>query len=316
VIRELAHAAWACEQDDGPRIVRQVVIAGTDAVLVVDTGLPDAPGSDLLPLVERLGPRAPIVLVTHPDADHLGGTAELLRAWPRARVLAGAADAPLVGDPERLLAERYARFAATDDVPFSEEAAERSRGRTGPPFAGVEPVGEAAELDLGGRRVELVATPGHSPGHTAAWVPDAGLLAAGDAVMGTGIPTRSGSILIPPMYAPPATYRATVARVAALAPRLLATGHDPIRRDDEIADFLVASDAAVERLEALVFAAVEEGPATLFELCRRVHASYGGLPPDRVADLALTVDGHLGELAERGLVASEPGPPRRFRSSS
>ena len=37
---ELAEGIWSCEQDDGPRIVREVVIAGDEAVLVVDTGLP------------------------------------------------------------------------------------------------------------------------------------------------------------------------------------------------------------------------------------------------------------------------------------
>ena len=44
MIRELADGIWSCEQDDGPRIVRQVVIAGDEAVLLVDTGLPGVAG--------------------------------------------------------------------------------------------------------------------------------------------------------------------------------------------------------------------------------------------------------------------------------
>jgi glyoxylase-like metal-dependent hydrolase (beta-lactamase superfamily II) len=254
------------------------------------------------------------VLLTHPDADHLGGTAELLAARPGATVLAGAGDLALVGDPERLIAGRGARFSTRDDVPFDEPALARARARAGAPFTGAGAAPPA--LELGGRRVELVPTPGHSPGHTAAWVADEGLLAAGDAVMGDGIPRRDGSLLIPPMYEPPAVYAATIERVRALAPRLLVTGHEPILRGPAIEAFLERSEVASARLGELVAAALDEQPRTLLELCRRVHEGYGGLPPDRVGDLALTVDGHLGELLAAGRVAVEEGPPRRFRSTA
>jgi glyoxylase-like metal-dependent hydrolase (beta-lactamase superfamily II) len=312
MIRELAEGIWSCEQDDGPRIVRQVAIAGDDAVLLVDTGLPGVAEQELLPFVARLGRRELVVLITHPDSDHLGGTAELLAARPDARVLGGDADLPLVGDPERMLRERYARFAERDDVPFGQAAAERARSRAGGPFTGAE----AAEgrLDLGGRTAEFVPTPGHSPGHVAAWVPDAGLLAAGDAVMGTGIPKRDGALLIPPMYAPPATYAGTIERIRSLPVLVLASGHEPILEGDEVASFLDASSAASRRLAGLVAAALEETPRTLLELCGRVHTAYGGLPEERVADLGLTVDGHLGDLLAAELAVLASDRPRRYRS--
>ena len=60
--------------------------------------------------------------------------------------------------------------------------------------------------------------------------------------------------------------------------------------------FLEESAAACDRLEALTAEALIEGPGTLMELCGRVHAAYGGLPADRVRDLAMTVDGHLADL--------------------
>ena len=313
MIRELGERIWSCEQDDGPRIVRQVVVAGDSAVLLVDTGLPGVPAAELLPLIAGLGERDLVVLITHPDSDHLGGTAELLAARPGARVLAGLLDLPLVGDPERMLRERYARFSEHDDVPFGPAAAERARGRAGGSFA-AEAASAETPLDLGGRTARIIPTPGHSPGHVAAWIADAGLLAAGDAVMGSGIPTREGTLLIPPMYAPPDTYRATIERVRALPVATLATGHEPILRGEEIAAFLDASVAASERLAGLVAAALGATPRTLLELCERVHGAYGGLPAERAPDLALTVDGHLEDrlAAELAVVASDH--PRRFRS--
>lgn len=314
MIRELTGGIWSCEQDDGPRIVRQVVIAGDDTVLVVDTGLPGAPTRELLPLLARIGERKLAVLITHPDSDHLGGTAELLAARPDARVLAGALDVPLVGDPERMIRERYARFTVEDDVPFGEDAVVRARGRAGLPFGGVEAAHPRKPFALGGRRAEFIPTAGHSPGHTAAWIPDAGLLAAGDAIMGNGIPARDGGLLIPPMYAPPDIYRETIERVRALPVRLLATGHEPIIEGEAIGSFLDASLAASEHLAKLVASAVEETPLTLLELCERVHSAYGGLPDDRAPDFALTVDGHLADLVMAEHVVVSSGNPRRFES--
>ena len=314
MIRELAEGIWICEQDDGPRIVRQVVVAGDNAVLVVDTGLPGVPDRELLPLVAHLGRRELSVLITHPDSDHLGGTAELLAARPDARVLAGALDLPLVGDPERMIRERYARFSQQDDVPFGPAAAARARERAGGAFACTAPAEAGARLVLGGRVAEIVATPGHSAGHVAALIPDAGLLAAGDAVMGRGIPTREGTLLIPPMYAPPAAYRATIERIRSLPLRVLATGHEPILTGEDVGPFLDASAAACERMAGLVGDALDHEPRTLLALCARVHAGYGGLPADRVSDLALTVDGHLAELVAARRADVTTGNPRRFRS--
>jgi glyoxylase-like metal-dependent hydrolase (beta-lactamase superfamily II) len=316
MIRELAESIWSCEQDDGPRIVRQVVVAGDEAVLVVDTGLPGAPAADLVPLLARLGRRDLAVLITHPDSDHLGGTAELLATDPAARVLAGALDLPLVGDPERMIHDRYARFSRQDDVPFGAAAMDRARTRAGEPFTGAEAALPGARVELGGRAAEIIATPGHSPGHVSAFVADAGLLAAGDSVMGIGIPTRDGGILIPPMYAPPAAYHETIEQVRALPPRILATGHEPILEGEAIAAFLDTSRAASERLAELVAEAVDGTPRTLLELCRRVHAAYGGLPAERAADLAMTVDGHLSSLIAAECIVVTPDNPRRFRSSA
>jgi glyoxylase-like metal-dependent hydrolase (beta-lactamase superfamily II) len=313
MIRELADGIWSCEQDDGPRIVRQVAIAGDDAVLLVDTGLPGVPGEELLPLVARLGRRALVVLITHPDSDHLGGTAELLAERPDARVLAGGADLPLVGDPERMIRERYARFAERDDVPFGEAAAGRARSRAGLPFPGAEGA-DGMRIELGGRTAEIIATPGHSPGHVAAWIPGSEFLAAGDAVMGAGIPKRDGTLWIPPMYAPPAAYAGTIERIRSLPVGTLASGHEPILQGDAVAAFLDASRAASDHLAGLVSAAIDETPRTLFELCRRVHGAYGGLPEERVADLALTIDGHLEELLAAELAVLASDHPRRFRS--
>lgn len=315
VVREVADRVFACEQPDGPRIIRQVVVGGDRAALVVDTGLPGSPAEGILPALARLGV-TPIVLLTHPDGDHVAGTAEVLAAYPGSRVVAGAADVPLMGAPERAIRERYARFSSSDDMPFTQDMHDRAITRFGAPFAAPEPATHGDTIDLGGRSVTLLATPGHSPGHTAAWLPADGVLAAADAAMGRAITDRTGNAYIPAMYAPPATYRATVARLAELPVELLLTGHEPVMDAAVAAAFLAESAATCDRFERLTAEALTVGPATLMQICGRVHAAFGGLPDDRIRDLALTVDGHLADLVAAGRAEVSPGPPRVFESAA
>ena len=47
-------------------------------------------------------------------------------------------------------------------------------------------------------------------------------------------------------------------------------------------------------MSALVREALLDAPATLATVCERVQVAHGSLPADRVAALAMTVDGHLG----------------------
>ena len=117
------------------------------------------------------------------------------------------------------------------------------------------------------------------------------------------------------MYAPPAAYRETIERVRALPVRMLASGPraDPPRRDGRDVPRRQPRGRATGSPQ-LVADALDEAPRTLLELCGRVHAAYGGLPDERVADLALTVDGHLAELIAAGRAEVASDNPRRFRS--
>jgi glyoxylase-like metal-dependent hydrolase (beta-lactamase superfamily II) len=313
--REVADRVFCCEQPDGPRLIRQVVISGDAAALVVDTGLPGSPSVGILPLLDRLAVE-PIILLTHPDADHVGGTAEILACYPATSVLAGSEDVALTGDPQRAIQERYACFSRVDDVPFTAAMQARATERFGGAFPAPKPVADGFVIDLGDRQVEVVATPGHSPGHRAAWLATERVAAAGDAVMGGAISDRDANRYIPPMYTPPSAYRATITRLATLQPRLLVLGHEPIMAAAAAAAFLTVSSAACDEIGCVVADAISVAPATLMTLCGRVHAAYGGLPADRVRDFAMTVAGHATDLADTGRIVIEPGPPRTFRAAT
>ena len=137
MIYELAEGIWSCEQDDGPRIVRQVVIAGDEAVLVVDTGLPGVGRDELLPLVERLGrARARSCSSRTPTATISEARPSCWLRGPARACSPGLSTCRSSAIPSASIRERYARFAVHDDVPFGEAAAERAIDRAGPPFDG------------------------------------------------------------------------------------------------------------------------------------------------------------------------------------
>jgi glyoxylase-like metal-dependent hydrolase (beta-lactamase superfamily II) len=143
--------------------VRAVVVEGRDRVLVWDTlAHPDQMG----PVASLLGGRAVVVAYSHADWDHVYGTAGV----------------PGVGEvvAHETCAARFVR-----EVPG--ELAARRRGEPGrwddvelvPPTTTFD---DTVELELGGLVVHLAHLPGHTGDSAVAWIPDWGVLLAGDAV--------------------------------------------------------------------------------------------------------------------------------------
>jgi glyoxylase-like metal-dependent hydrolase (beta-lactamase superfamily II) len=310
---EVRPGLYRLEEPDGRRRLCQYVVVGEERALVVDAGLPESPERGLHPLLSALGwhARPVVLLLTHPDADHRGGAPTLRDALPQLEVWGHELDRDQLADPELALAERYLAFAESDGVGPPPERVEAMRARLGRPLRLDRALASDMDLDLGGRHAQILHMPGHSPGSVVVWLPDDSAALIGDAAMGRGIPFVDGGLMYPPMYAPPAAYLETIARLEALRPSLILSGHEPPLEGGDAMRFLAESRDAAQRLSELVRAALA-GSRTLAELCAAVNERYGDLPGDGAANMAMTVDGTLAELAERGEVAVEPGPPRRF----
>jgi glyoxylase-like metal-dependent hydrolase (beta-lactamase superfamily II) len=316
VVNELAPGLFRLEELDGERSLCQFVVRGERGVLIVDSGLPGSPARTILPLLGGLEhqPSEVTLLLTHPDSDHCGGTAELRAAYPELQTTAHAADCTLLGDPERTISERYERFAGSDGIVLTAAARARSASRLGAPFEVTRPLTAEVELDLGATTCHVLHAPGHSAGHAAVWLPELRTMIAGDAVMGSGIRKRDGSLLYAPQFLSPETYRRTIDRFGELDIDLLLCAHEPPIRGAAVDDFLAESRRAVDRLEALTRDALAHRADTLASVCAAVHGGYGGLPDGGERDLALTVAGILAELASGGEVSvDDDARPRTFR---
>jgi glyoxylase-like metal-dependent hydrolase (beta-lactamase superfamily II) len=134
------------------------------------------------------------LVVTHVHLDHAGGAGDLLAAFPRAKVVVSPRGARHLSDPERLNASAarvYGELFDTVYGPCTPIAAERI----------VTPE-HGEQLDLGGgRRLEILDTPGHAKHHIGVFDPDLGALFTGDSV---GVRLEGMSALRP--ATPPADF--------------------------------------------------------------------------------------------------------------
>lgn len=184
------------------------------------------------------------LVVSHVHLDHAGGAGDLARAFPTATVVVSELGARHLVDPSRLngSAQRvYGDLFDTVYGPCTPIDADRVLG-----------VGDRHVLDLGGgRRLELLWTPGHAKHHLAVLDHDTGALFTGDSV-GVKLP---GMRVIRPAT-PPADFQyetslATLARYRSLDPARLYLAHygpvdPPLEALEEAEDRLRAWVAAGE----------------------------------------------------------------------
>lgn len=181
-LHELAEGVAAFVQPPGSwgRSNAGFVVSGGRGLLV-DTFYTLDLTRELLAAVGRFAPGAVVdtVVVTHPNGDHCWGN-QLL---PGARVVASrrcAEDARHEVTPELM--------SAMQQRPLDGPAGEYfMRAFGGFDFSGIAPVAATCtftggtELDVGGRTVELIEVgPAHTSGDVVAFVPDAGVVFAGD----------------------------------------------------------------------------------------------------------------------------------------
>jgi glyoxylase-like metal-dependent hydrolase (beta-lactamase superfamily II) len=287
---EVAPGIHRIEGDLGERYVCQYLLVGEERTLLVDTGLRDMPGEVIAPYVE-LG-EIDDVLISHADVDHCGGNRALRAAAPRARFLCGEPDRPWIESNAAMLAENYRWYEAYGFGPSADDVAflERELGGDAPIDVGLRG-GETLRLGPSWR-VEVLALPGHTPGHVGLWDPPSGAAIIIDAVLSDGVYDRAGNRLIPPRYYSARDYEATIRRIRALDPALLLTAHYDVMKRDAARAFLDRSLAFVQAVRE----AVRAGTTTdLWPLTQQVDAAVGPFPAF-THELAASVRAHLAEV--------------------
>lgn len=138
-----------------------VLARGPGGPAVVIDPAPDADGIDALAAAHDLTIQA--VLITHGHVDHVGGAGAIARRHGAA-VYLHPDDAFLAEEPQRLLKAFWGTVPPGD---YDQ-----------PPL--YTPLSHGQALDLSGLRLEVIHTPGHTPGHCVFHLPDQQALFTGD----------------------------------------------------------------------------------------------------------------------------------------
>ncbi len=203
-------------------IANTYILLDADGVTIIDAGLPRSE-KKILRYIASLGKSARDVkriIITHADLDHFGGLAALQKATG-ARTYASRieADAMVQGKSSREIRPgglRRVLFALVG--PFMKAT----------PFQVQEIVAEGQTLPaLGG--LQVLETPGHTPGHISLFAPSAGVLFCGDSMVVSGEKILQGSR--PGITWNEAKARESERKQAVLGARVVCSGHGPVVMD-------------------------------------------------------------------------------------
>ncbi len=202
-----------------------------DGLTLIDTTMSGA-AEDIVAVAEALGQPIARIMLTHSHGDHAGSLDALHAALPGAEILLGA---------------REARLLAGDRSLDPNEPNDKLRG--GYAESSIEPSGT---LESGQRvgSLEVVGSPGHTPGHLAFFDTRDGTLIAGDAFQTRGGVAVSGKVKLLFPFPAFATWHKPTALTSAkalynLAPARIAVGHG-----ESIADPRPAMARAIADAEA------------------------------------------------------------------
>jgi len=207
------------------------LVREADSLTLIDSTM-SSPADEVADVVGDLGLELRRVTLTHAHGDHVGGVAGVRQRFPDAAISIG---------------ERDARLLAGDRSPAPGEPQQPAKGF----FVKVD--WKPDQLLKPGDRVgslEVVASPGHTPGHIAFLDVRDRTLIAGDAFQTRGGIAVSG--VLRPLFPFPAlatwhkpTALATARALRALNPTRLAVGHGSALEDP-----LAAMDAAIAAAQA------------------------------------------------------------------
>jgi len=236
------------------RFVNLFLIYGEKEILLVDSGVAGAEARiiDYLAATGRRPEEISRLLLTHSHPDHLGGAAAICRLTG-CKVAAHPAERHWIEDTALQAAER--------PVPgFS--------GLVGGPVGVGQLLGEGERLTLEGLTMEVLHTPGHSPGSISLYLPGEGVLICGDAV------PLPGDLPIFTDWQAAVTSLTRLQEIPGV--EWLLSAWDQPRRGEEVAATLAAGLTWLERIKSCV--AAEAGKPTTsapLDLCRAVVARLG-----------------------------------------
>jgi glyoxylase-like metal-dependent hydrolase (beta-lactamase superfamily II) len=252
------------------RVTAGYLIEGSAPVLIETGSQSSVPV--LLESLARIGVGASElagVAVTHIHLDHAGGVGDVARAFPNATVYVHEKGARHLADPARLIDSASRVYGPLLDSLY---------GRLDPtPPERLHVLADGEEIDVGGRTLVAVDSPGHAKHHLGLHDSLSGVLFAGDAV---GVKLPDGGVLRP--STPPPDFDldqalTSLGRFAARRPSAIALAHYGLLDDPE--DLLAEAVDTLRQWAETAEQAFREGADIAGALAARFDPLLGDIDP-------------------------------------
>jgi len=271
------------------------------SIAMIDSGVSSTFQDEILPYLRRIGAEpkdVSLVVNTHGHQDHVGGNA-IIRELCQARVAAHKLDVPWIEDLEKLFDHFHRKNSAY--IPVTEETRKAfywEGGRSCPVNISLS---EGDILEVDGRKLRVIHTPGHSPGSICLYEEENRILFTGDAVQGLGV--RSEEFKSLPLYADFRAYLQSLQRLDNFNAQTMIAAHpykpsrNMILRHGKVHDILSQSRERAKHIHQFIIELLEKGPKPidLSDITRKVCMQFLGLEMLSVSALT-TVNAHLKEL--------------------
>lgn len=246
------------------------------------------------------------LIITHPDGDHCGGSAEIKRQYPGVRLACGEPDRAMIESPDYLFTFRYDAYRRDHGIYFDAKTAQDIRNCSTQPqpvtfgFIGGE------SMRIGEDRIlEIWHLPGHSHGHLGVYDRKHRTLFYGDAIQGAGYQSLGGGWSLCPTYLYVNAYLQTIRTIENSDAEMIVGCHWPVLRGKEaIRQFCAESRDFVLQADRLVISYLRShaAGATLRELCEELSDRLGEWPHEVCLELANALSGHLDRAVEIGRI--------------
>ena len=257
---EIAHGIHAIQADTGPflsALMPQVYLAVGGEGALIDSGYGDEQSANaIIDYVNYFpGLRLSYIVITHAHPDHINGSASLRE---------------------------------TTGATIAIHSAEKSN------ITAAKEVGEGDIISLNGIDLEVVHTPGHSPGHICLYIRKDRIMFSGDQVVGLG------TTAIHPPLGDMAQYIDSLRKLLTYDIELICPGHGtPIRNPRKKLEELV--NHRLER-EGQIIDRLLQGKATIKELAFEIYPELTGFLYEVAKG---QVYAHLIKLENEGKVCSQ-----------
>ncbi|WP_096188809.1 MBL fold metallo-hydrolase [Evansella halocellulosilytica] len=283
----------------GVRYIHQYLMVENESVLLIDVGMKETPTEVLQPALQELDlsmNQLKTVVISHADVDHFSGGASLKDLAKHVTLMAHKRDAPWIESKKKIMEERYFYYEPFG-VSHDEETKQWFKDGLQETNVDIQLNGNES-IHLGSDRyIDIIHTPGHTPGHLSFYDRKNRACIILDAILWKGLYDVEKKIVSPPPYYTISSYLKSIEKIMSLDIDVLLTGHYDVMTGEDAKQFLQESKEFVTTVEKSILEILNKSleALSLSEILEKTNEKVGSFNVMMV-ELVGPVYAHLKDL--------------------